>query len=231
MVFLMKLTLSSLHHVIVETVVLRSSAPTSAELCERFEASGEEVAKMLDALADYHGVVLHPGTHDVWIIHPFSLAPTGFVVTTQDGRWWGTCAWCSLGVVELVGGTATITTQLGWSGRQVQLRFESHTLLDPDYVVHFPIPMTEAWDNVIYTCSMMLLFADGDAVQHWADHHRKPVGDIRPVQQIWDFSREWYGSHLAPNWRKWTLAEAADIFSRHGLDGPIWQLPVGEGRF
>ncbi len=227
----MSLSMSSLHHAIVETIVARSNPPSVRELRKRFDASQQEIETALTTLAEYHGVVLHPGTHDVWVIHPFSLAPTGFLVTASTGRWWGTCAWCSLGIVELVGGTATVATQLGWSGRHVHLRFEDSKLLDPDYVIHFPIPMTSAWDNVIYTCSMMLLFADDNAVHNWAEHHQKPIGDIRGVEQIWEFSREWYGTHLSPDWEKWTLTEAAEIFSRHGLDGPIWQLPVGDGRF
>ncbi len=227
----MELTNSTLHHWILQTIVSRGHAPTVVELSDRFSTSEPAMAASLQALADYHGVALHPDSSEIWVAHPFSLAPTGFTVVAGERRWWGTCAWCSLGVVALVGGTATISTQLAWSGRQVQVRIEDSQLLDADYVVHFPIPMTAAWDNVIYTCSMMLLFADSAAVAKWCRHHGKPQGDVRPIEQIWHFSQEWYGRHLDRDWTKWSVTEAAEIFARHGLSGPIWDLPDEGDRF
>ncbi len=215
----------------MHTIVDRCSAPTVADLSEHFSASESEMVAALQTLAEYHGIVLHPGSSEIWVAHPFSLAPTGFIVTSDQGRWWGTCAWCSLGVVALVGGTATINTQLAWSGKQAHVRIEDNQLLDDDYVVHFPIPMAAAWDNVIYTCSMMLLFADSAAVAAWCRHHGKPYGDVRPLGQIWEFAREWYGRHLDEDWTKWSLAEASEMFARHGLSGPTWDLPGATGRF
>ncbi len=227
----MELTNSSLHHHLLSTIVDRGYAPTVDELAEWSGRGRSEVSAALDSLARYHGVVLHPHSGEVWIAHPFSLAPTGFTITSHGQRWWGTCAWCSLGAVELLGGTATIATQLGWSGNPAKLRVEQGKLLDTDYVIHFPVPMAQAWDNVVYTCSMMLLFHDSDAVAAWCDRHGKPQGDVRPVEQIWHFAREWYGHHLDVGWQKWTAAEAVAMFDRHGLDGPIWSLPTGAERF
>lgn len=227
----MDLTNATLHHRILSTIVARGHAPTIAELVGWSGCDRNEVVNALQALANYHGVVLHPQSNEIWIAHPFSLAPTGFTITAHGQQWWGTCAWCSLGAVELLGGSGTVATRLGWSGNPVTLRVEDKELLDTDYVVHFPLPMTQAWDNVVYTCSMMLLFRDRAAVKAWCDRHGKQLGDVRPVAQIWHFACEWYGRHLDVDWRKWTTAEAAAIFERHGLDGPIWALPSSGGRF
>jgi Alkylmercury lyase len=113
----------------------------------------------------------------------------------------------------------------------VTVRIERGTLLDKDYVIHFPVPMAKAWDNVVYTCSMMLLFAAEAEVENWCAKRRIAKGDVRPIEQIWGFAREWYGRHLDPDWHKWTADEAAAMFRRHGLDGPIWQIPVSKSRF
>ncbi len=227
----MQLTNASLHHRILSTVVDRGYAPTHTELGAWFERPVGEIIAALEALADYHGVVLHPDSMEIWVVHPFSLAPTAYIVTTDDGKWWGTCAWCSLGAVELLGGSATITTQLAWSDEQVTLRLDHGKLLDTDYVVHFPIPMTQAWDNVLYTCSMMLFFKDRVAVEQWCNRFGKDRGDVRPIQQIWEFSREWYGRHLDQDWQKWSTDEASEMFARHGLEGPIWNLESSADRF
>jgi len=58
-----------------------------------------------------------------------------------------------------------------------------------------------------------------------------PKGDVRPIEQVWNFSTEWYGRHADADWTKWSLREAADIFARHGLSGPTWALSEDAGRF
>ena len=67
----------------------------------------------------------------------------------------------------------------------LDLRFKDQVLLDTDYVIHFPVPMTKVWDNVIYTCSVQLLFRNEKEVDEWCKVRGVPRGDVRPVQQIW----------------------------------------------
>jgi Alkylmercury lyase/Bacterial regulatory proteins, gntR family len=227
----MELNNSTLHYVIIDTLLTHGRAPSVAELAERFDVSRPRVGEALHDLAEYHGVVLHPGSGEIWVVHPFSTAPTGFLVRAGEHEWWGNCAWCSLGVVELAGGTGTITTALGAAGPQVTVRIEDSRVLDRDYVVHFPIKMVNAWDNVLFTCSMMLLFESEAAVDTWCAKRSKAKGDVRPIEQVWGFAREWYGRHHDPDWAKWTPDEAAAMFARHDLTGPIWELPAGGERF
>ncbi len=227
----MELNSATLHHQILRDVLARGFAPSVAELAERFACSRETLSAALRALADDHGVVLHPGSDEVWVVHPFSNAPTAFAVRAGERRWWANCAWCALGVAELAGGSAEIATTLGAEGEPARVRIAGGRLLDPGYVVHFPIPMTRAWDNVLYTCSLMLLFESEPAVDAWCRRHGQPKGDVRPVEQVWGFAREWYGRHLDEDWRKWTAEEAAALFRRHGLDGPIWEIPASAERF
>jgi len=222
---------STLHHAIVDTMLERGWVPSASELSERFGVDRGRIRTALDDLAEYHGVVLHPGSGEVWVVHPFSTAPTGFLVRAGEMEWWGNCAWCSLGIAELAGRTATITTALGAAGRQVTVRIREGEVLDKDFVIHFPIKMVKAWDNVLFTCSMMLLFEDEAQVDRWCVKRGKTRGDVRPVEQIWRFAAEWYGRHRDPNWVKWTPDQAAEIFVRHGLAGPIWELPTGGDRF
>jgi hypothetical protein len=210
------------------------AAPTAAELATRFGASTTRIAIALRALADDHGVVLHPHAAEVWVAHPFATAPTPFVVRRGRRSWWCPCAWCSLGAAGLLDdGTepVTITTTLGGEGPQVTLTIVDGDLRDDDYVVHFPVPMRRAWDNVIHTCSVMLLFSDRGDVDAWCRRHRTLRGDVQPVRTVWEFARVWYGRHLAQDWRKWTAQEAADMFERFGLTGDTWALDGVTGRF
>ncbi|KAI8871456.1 putative transmembrane protein [Ramicandelaber brevisporus] len=222
---------SSLHETIVSFFIKNQRPPTVKEIATHFQCNEAEARSGLRDLAEYHGVVLHPNSDEIWVAHPFSAAPTTCVVKSGACTWWGNCAWCSLGLAHLAGGTATIETRIGGVGDHATIRIENGKLMDTDYVVHFPIPMRKAWDNVIYTCSIMLIFRDEAQVDEWCESRGIPKGDVRPIEQIWTFATEWYGRHADVDWKKWSVREAAEMFQRHGLTGPIWTLTEESERF
>lgn len=225
------LSRASLHHAIVRHLVDHGSAPSRASLARRFDVDETEMTRALRDLHDDHGVVLHPHTPEVWIVHPFATAPTPFVVRQGERAWWGNCAWCSLGVAALLGGSGVeIHTTLGAEGRGVVVHVDDHRVRE-DLLVHFPVPMARAWDNVVFTCSTMLVFEREADIDAWARRHALPRGDAQPIQRVYEFARVWYGRHLDEDWRKWTTDEARDIFDRFGFRGPIWELPRTGERF
>ena len=227
----MELTNSTLHYNLVRSVIDKGYAPTQDELAHMFRCPRKRITNRLEELAADHGVVLHPKSHEVWVIHPFSLAPTNFLVKAGNREWWGNCAWCSLGIAALLGKDATIRTTLGANSHQVTIRIRNGEVQPADLYVHFPIPMKNAWDNVIYTCSTMLVFENERQVSDWCAKHRIGKGDVQPITKVWEFSKVWYGNHLNPNWRKWTMKEVNTIFGKFNLKGPIWETPELAGRF
>lgn len=222
---------ASLHEAIISGFLEQQRPPTVLEIAKRFRCDEAQARQALRALADNHGVVLHPHSDEVWIAHPFSTAPTTCVVKSGTRKWWGNCAWCSLGLAHLAGGSATIETRLGAMEDHAVIRIENGKLLDTDYVVHFPIPMKQAWDNVVYTCSVQLLFRDEAQVDEWCATRGIAKGDVRPIEQIWEFARQWYARHADADWTKWTVHEAIELFARHHLSGPVWALANQAARF
>src|SRR5512141_2956360 len=103
-------TQGQLHSAILQHVIDHGVAPDVDALSTLFGVSGSVIETALRALADDHGVVLHPHAPSVWIIHPFSLAPTSFLLRAGDDEWWGNCAWCALGAAGLLDRDVTITT-------------------------------------------------------------------------------------------------------------------------
>lgn len=220
---------SNLHHLILRHIIEDGYAPDLRSLAREARLTETEMAEALQRLAEYHGVVLHPHAPEVWVIHPFSTAPTNFLVKNARGEWWGNCAWCALGAAVLIGGDVTIRTALGAVGRQVELHIRVGELQESGYVIHFPVPMANAWDNVIYTCSLIQLFEDEAQVDAWCHQHGIVKGDVQTAQKVLQLSKAWYGRHLDKDWKKWTSAEAAQIFGRLGFSGPIWEVnPSGE---
>ena len=227
----MRLSNSSLHFAVINTFLKQGFAPTIKELADRFDVSFERMVNAMRELQDYHGVVLHPHNDEIWVAHPFSTVPTGFLVSTAEHEWWGNCAWCSLGVAAIANAPVKIATAPGYDRPLVELQVADGNLDRSDFVIHFPIPMINAWDNVIATCANMLLFDDEAHVDQWCAQHGKRKGDVQPIQRVWRFAQEWYGRHAEPDWEKPSAHEAAEMFARHGLSGPIWDLADQEGRF
>ena len=206
-------------------------APKISEIANHFEVSSESVVTVLNELQDYHGIVLHPNTNEVWVMHPFSNAPTNFWVQSKSGCWWGNCAWCSLGAAALLNEDLSITTTLGAEVKQVVVKVKDGIIQNSNLYIHFPVPMMEAWNNVTFTCSTMLMFESESEVHLWCERHGMKKGDVQPIQKIWDFSKVWYGNHLNPDWVKWTVIEAKQIFKRFGLVSDIWAMPESVSRF
>ena len=119
------LTNSTLHYTLIKYIIDKGFAPSIEDLIQIFDTDKESVIKGLHDLEEYHGVVLHPHLPKVWVIHPFSLAPTNFYVKSGKGEWWGNCAWCSLGIAALVSGDVQIISRIGAETKPV-----SYTHLD-----------------------------------------------------------------------------------------------------
>jgi len=222
---------SSLHYFIMRHIVDKGIAPKVEQMSKAFCVPTNEMKEALKELQDYHGVVLHPESCEVWIMHPFSTAPTNFWIESDDGSWWGNCAWCSLGAAALLNRDLTITTTLGAEAKQVVIKIQDGKVLNENLFIHFPIPMIKAWDNVTYTCSTMLIFASEADIDNWCERHGMNKGDVQPIGNVWNFSKVWYGNHLNKNWVKWSVNEAKDLFERFQLTNHIWDMPSDSGRF
>ena len=225
------ITHSNLHYWIIKGIIDNGFAPSIEDLSQTLKTSADDIKNGLIRLQEYHGVVLHPNEVKIWAIHPFSLAPTNFYVRTATGEWWGNCAWCSLGVAALLREDVTITTTIGAETEQIDINIINGELQEKNYLIHFPIPMEHAWDNVIYACSNMLVFENENQIDQWTKKHNLPKGDVQPIENIWNFSKKWYGNHLDPDWTKWTIEEAKEIFREFGLLGRTWKLNDSKDRF
>jgi len=228
----MNLDLSHLHHVLLKEIILNGFAPSIQTLSNIFQQSKENVIKSLKDLEEYHGVVLHPKSSEVWVIHPFSLSPTNFWVESTKGQWWGNCAWCSLGIASILKEDVTITTTLAGEFKQIKFNIKDRKIVvDQSLFVHFPIPMKNAWDNVIYTCSLMQIFNSESEVNDWCKRHNITKGDVQPIEKVWNFAQVWYGNHLDEDWKKWTGDQAQSIFQQFNLNADIWNIDKTNSRF
>lgn len=213
-----------LHHAVIEAVI--SGVPRDpASLAAQLRATLVDVEQALQRLADAHALVLHPGSHDVWVAHPFSCSPTATWVAIGDRGWWAPCMWCAFGIATLVRGDVVVNTRIGGEAEAVEITAASELL------VHFAIPPRAAWNNVIHYCSTVLPFRTAADIDAWSARHRLPRGEAVPVAQVVTLAQRWYGRHRDPEWVKWSTREAQQIFEEVGLTGAFWQLAASGERF
>jgi hypothetical protein len=76
-------------HFIYTTFVGTSRPPTTLETADYFKISIAAVEGAYERLANAHHIALAPGSHGVWMAHPFSGLPTNYVTKVEDKRYWG----------------------------------------------------------------------------------------------------------------------------------------------
>ena len=212
------------HHLVLSGIAARGHAPTVSELAAAAGVPAARVEESFLRLSEGHGLVLQPGSTEVWIAHPFSLSPTATWVAASDGRgWWAPCLWCATGIAALVDPRAAIHTRVAGEVEPLIIELGDVAPSDP-LLVHFALPPHRAWDNVVHHCAMVLPFRAERDIDAWCERHRLPRGEAVPIARVAALGRLWYGRHLDRDWHKWTGAEAEQIFERVGLTGEHWRV-------
>jgi alkylmercury lyase-like protein len=219
------------HHEVISSFVHRGRPPALAELAHALGLAPEDAAAALRQLHDGHGLVLHPGSTDIWIAHPFSASPTAVWVAASARGWWAPCLWCAAGIVALAAPTSTIHARHGGEHEPAAIEVRNGAAASGDLVVHFSLPPRDAWHNVVHWCQAVLPFRRAEDIAPWCDRHGLPRGAVLPWPQVIALGRAWYGRHLDPDWRKHTVAEAQAIFEELGLRDEFWRLPVSDRPF
>jgi len=227
-----KHALSRLHYELISGLIATGACPTTTDLALRFHVAPSEIDDQLRALAEMHGAVLHPHRPAPWVVHPFSLTPTINWIEGRSRSWWAPCIWCAFGVATLVGGEVRIHSRYGAECDAIIVPVrDGEPLGFESVVVHFAVRPARAWDNVHEHCSMVLPFRNADEVARWCNRHSLPRGEAVPLHQVAAFAKVWYGSHADPNWHKWSVTEAQEIFRQAGFTSAFWNLEGKDGRY
>lgn len=106
-----------------------------------------QVAASLERLEAQHRIALLPGTHRVWMAHPFSGIDTGYRAHIGTRSWPANCAWDALAIVALLGDGAGRATG---RGGHIDWNIEDG-LVSPDGLVHLLVPAARFWDDIGFT--------------------------------------------------------------------------------
>ena len=137
---------------------LAGSVPTVASVASALESTDGDVGAAFDRLAATRAIVLVPGTRDIRMAAPFAGVPTAFQVRVDDHSYFANCIWDALGISTVLAGqgrapTTSIATRCPDCGDslRVQVR-DGRVMLDPpDAVVHFAVPASRWWADIVFT--------------------------------------------------------------------------------
>jgi hypothetical protein len=128
------------------------AAPISKQqVAEKLSLSVEQVATSYQRLAEAHMLVLQPASGEVLMANPFSAVPTAFRVRSADKQWWANCIWDGLGVLAMLHQDGSVETSCPDCGEALQLAVESGELSQGQGVVHFAVPASRWWDDIVFT--------------------------------------------------------------------------------
>lgn len=77
-----------IRHFIYTTFAETSRPPTTLEAAVRFKIPIAAVEDAYERLANAHHIALAPGSHRVWMAHPFSGLPTNYVAEVEHKRYY-----------------------------------------------------------------------------------------------------------------------------------------------
>ncbi len=218
------MTPERLHYLLIRHIIERGHAPSPDDLAESAGCDAASASAALARLAEMHGVILEPGSERIWSLHPFSMLPTAFWVTSNGHGWWANCAWCSLAIGAALAAGTEISTPEGAEGASLNFQIRGGESSRPDLLMHFPYPPARWWDNPFCPCGNILFFSSEAQIDRWAERHGRPRGAILKMPDALKLSYRWFGDYAQPDWRRKTPEQAEAIFEDLGLDRNFWSI-------
>ncbi len=129
----------------------RGAPPSVDDAAERFDISIDEARASFQRLHRGHAIFLEPETDHVRMANPLSAIPTPYRVTVNGQSLYANCAWDSVGVPAMLRRNAQIEARVSDS-ESIRYSIENGALIaDTALVVHFPIPFSHWYDDLIHT--------------------------------------------------------------------------------
>ena len=134
------------------SIVANGRPPSTAETASALARREEDIADSYRRLHDAHAFVLHPGTLDIWMAHPWCFVPTPHRVDAAGRIWTATCAWDALGIPGALHGDGRIDSECACCGEPVALAVRDGLVADgADLLVHLLVPLRKWWDDIGFT--------------------------------------------------------------------------------
>ena len=136
---------------IYRSFVAECRAPMPVDIARKLGLPLNEVETGLTRLHEDDVIALVPGTHFIWLAHPFSATDAPFRVDSGERRWDAICIWDALGVLALTNHAGRVLTSCPDCGERLTLEVSGEKIAHSDYVVHFEVPARRWYENIGHT--------------------------------------------------------------------------------
>ncbi len=138
-------------HFIYSHLVDTALPPSVDETARHFDISAEEAGALYEELANRHAIFLEPETLTVRMAWPFSGVPTDFKVHANGKTYFANCAWDMLGIPAALHRDAVMEAVCTESNEKVTLEVKDGQISNYHLLVHFPLPFTHWYDDLVFT--------------------------------------------------------------------------------
>ena len=129
-----------------------TTLPPSVDVtAAHFNISTEEAGEYYKELNSHHAFFLAPDTLSIRMAWPFSAIPTDFKVHANGKTYYANCAWDMLGIPAALHTNAVIEAKFTESNESVKLEVKDNKVTNPDLLVHFPLPFSHWYDDLVFT--------------------------------------------------------------------------------
>ena len=125
--------------------------PSVNETARHFNINGETVINLYKELHNRHALFLDMETLQVRMANPFSGIPTNFKVHADGKTYFANCAWDMLGIPAALHSDAIIEAICAESNDAVQLEIRDGQITNNQLLIHFPLPFSRWYDDLIFT--------------------------------------------------------------------------------
>ena len=138
------------HHVYTITAET-GRPPRSGELGARLAVSKADVLAGFRRLRERRLLYLDPETGEIVMAPPFAAAPTPFLVTAGERRYFANCVWDAYGVAAALDRDALVEASCACCGAPMTLGVRDGAPEPAEGVAHFAVPAAHWWDDLPYT--------------------------------------------------------------------------------
>jgi len=125
--------------------------PSVEETATHFNITAAEAGEYYKELDKHHAFFLDSGTLNIRMAWPFSAIPTDFKVHANGRTYYANCAWDMLGVPALLQCDAVMDAKFTESNEPVQLEVKNGQVTNSELLVHFPLPFSRWYDDLVFT--------------------------------------------------------------------------------
>lgn len=134
---------------IYERAMNSGRVPSAATIAGDLGADLTAVREAFARLAEAHVLVLQD--NEILMAAPFSAVPTSFSVTAGGLQAFGNCIWDALGILAILHRDGVVETACACCGSAMTLTVTGDALHERDGIVHYAVPATEWWNNIVFT--------------------------------------------------------------------------------